>query len=244
MMNTNSKKNGPSSLNQPPQTRSFVGYKLPLVGFRSSVNFAFIGQRKPFIQVNRQSGFTLMELIITLVVAAILVALAVPNMRTFIQNGRLSTQANDFVTDLTYARSEAIKRGTNVGVCVGTSGTGCPVAATNNWELGRLIFADGDNSNSWNGAPSDIALRFRDALGGGNTLRAYTAGGAPLTPSALVFNNQGFLVWGNNIAVAPGSVFTFNLCDIRGTSRGRVMTLNWTGQIRVQLSTTLPASCP
>lgn len=245
-MNTNSKKNGPISRYQPFQSCSVVGNKLPLVGSSSPVNLAFIGHEQPLVTINRQLGFTLMELIITLVIAAILVSLAVPNMRTFIQNGRISTQANDFVTDITYTRSEAIKRGTNVALCASTSGTACPGVAIANWELGRLIFVDGDINDAWSGSPPDTALRFHDLLGGANTLRAYKTGGAPLLDGPLVFSSQGFLVWAGGALVKPGDpLITFNLCDIRGTSRGRAITLNWTGQVRVlSSSTSPPASCP
>ena len=238
-MNTNSKKNGPISRYQPFQLCSVVGNKLPLVGSSSPVNLAFLGHEQPLVTINRQLGFTLMELIITLVIAAILVSLAVPNMRTFIQNGRISTQANDFVTDITYARSEAIKRGTNVALCASTSGTACTSVA-GNWEIGHMIFADSDNSNTWSGSPTDTPLRFREAMGGtNNTLRG--------VPGPLVFNSQGFLIWAGvgPIPIPPGALpYTFNLCDDRGTSRGRAITLNWTGQVRVLPSSSPPASCP
>ena len=171
---------------------------------------------------------------IILVVAAILVSLAVPNMRTFIQNGRLSTQSNDFISDITYARSEAIKRGTNVAICASTSGAACP-GATPNWEIGRMIFADGDNSSTW--SAGDTPLRFREALGGVNTQNSYLPGPVVFT-GLLIFNRQGILT------SSGGATITFNLCDERGTTRGRAITLNRTGQARVLPSTTPPASCP
>ena len=247
MMNTNSKMNGPISRNQLFPASSVVGYKLPFVGLSFPGYPAFIGRKLPLIKNHRQFGFTLIELIITLVVAAILFAIAIPNMRTFIQNGRLSSQANDFVTDLTYARSEAIKRGVNVGVCVSTSGTACPALASPSWETGRLIFVDSNNDNAWNGTPPDVPLRFRDFLGGANTQRAYlSVSGVPLT-GPLIFNSQGFLVWAGGTkfdATTVGAPITFNLCDTRGVSRGRAITLTWTGTVRVMPSTTPPASCP
>ena len=235
-MNTNSKKNGPISRYQPFQSCSVVGNKLPLVGSSSPVNLAFIGHEQPLVTINRQLGFTLMELIITLVIAAILVSLAVPNMRTFIQNGRISTQANDFVTDITYARSEAIKRGTNVALCASTSGTAClpDVVNPNNWRIGHMIFVDLDNSSTW--SANDLPLRFREALGGVNTQNSYSYLLPPVVfAGLLVFNPQG------NLTSNSGSTITFNLCDERGTTRGRSITVNRTGQVRVQPS---PASCP
>jgi type IV fimbrial biogenesis protein FimT len=55
------------------------------------------------------AGFTIIELMVTLAVGAILLAVAVPNMRTFIQNSRLTSAANDLLRSLQMARTEAIK---------------------------------------------------------------------------------------------------------------------------------------
>jgi type IV fimbrial biogenesis protein FimT len=62
----------------------------------------------------RNTGFTILELMITLTVAGILLAMAAPAMGNFLKDNRLSTQANDLVSALTVARSEAIKRRTDI----------------------------------------------------------------------------------------------------------------------------------
>ncbi len=62
------------------------------------------------------NGFTLIELLITLVIATILVTIAVPNFSGLMQNNRLVAQTNSLITDLNYARSEAIKRGASISV--------------------------------------------------------------------------------------------------------------------------------
>ena len=65
----------------------------------------------------RTSGFTLLELLAVVTIAGLLLAVAVPGMRAFIQNGRMTGAANDLVHALQTARSEAIKRRRNVVVC-------------------------------------------------------------------------------------------------------------------------------
>jgi type IV fimbrial biogenesis protein FimT len=63
------------------------------------------------------SGFTLIELMVTIAVASITLAFAVPAFTQMTVNSRLTTQANDVVAALNLARSEAIKRNTSVSFC-------------------------------------------------------------------------------------------------------------------------------
>jgi type IV fimbrial biogenesis protein FimT len=67
-------------------------------------------------------GFTLVELMTAVMVSAILMAIATPYFRDFIQGQRAKTAAYDLVSALTYARSEAIKRNTGVTVAPATGG--------------------------------------------------------------------------------------------------------------------------
>ncbi len=64
----------------------------------------------------RNRGFTLVELLVTLAVAALLLAVAVPSFNRLIISNRLTTQANDVVNRLAQARNEAVKRGINVEI--------------------------------------------------------------------------------------------------------------------------------
>lgn len=94
----------------------------------------------------KNHGFTLLELIITIALAAILLGLAVPNMRDFIQNNRMTGQTNEFVTALNIARSEALKRNHPVSICpVNEAGTGC---TGNDWSVGWLVYVDDQPAES------------------------------------------------------------------------------------------------
>ena len=104
----------------------------------------------------------------TLIVAAIVLALAVPSFTDIIKNNRLITQANELVTALNIARSEAIKRSVNIDV-----------ASTNNssdWSGGWTVEINGG-----------ATLRSFDALTG-NAILTSTGG-----LSNFQYNSAGFI---------------------------------------------------
>ena len=70
-----------------------------------------------------RAGFTIIELMVVVVLVAIVVALAVPSFRELIARNRLEGVASELVTDLQYARSEAVSRNGNVGLVTGVAGT-------------------------------------------------------------------------------------------------------------------------
>lgn len=73
----------------------------------------------------RFRGFTLVELMVTIVIVAVLVAIGLPSFRNVIQRNRVSTASNDLLAGLAYARTTAINRGQLVSMCPSTDGTSC-----------------------------------------------------------------------------------------------------------------------
>ncbi len=100
----------------------------------------------------KSSGFTLLELIITVSIATILASIALPNLQTFVMNNRVASASSLFQVSLAYARSESIKRGFNVSVCVANpTQTACD-ATQDNYARGWLVFTDFDNNGVFNPA--------------------------------------------------------------------------------------------
>ena len=111
--------------------------------------------------LNRQNtrGFTLVELMVTTSIAAVMLAIAAPSLRDFVQRSQLSSAANDLSLALMYARSEAIKRGWPVTVCKSAnpsaSSPACSSAA--NWQTGWVVFVNHSGVRDGNNASVDPA---------------------------------------------------------------------------------------
>jgi type IV fimbrial biogenesis protein FimT len=90
------------------------------------------------------TGFTLLELLVTLTVASILLSVAVPGFVDVIRNNRAAANANELLTALSIARSEAIKRGARVSMCRSANGTACG----GTWSDGWIVFVDGAASDT------------------------------------------------------------------------------------------------
>ena len=117
--------------------------------------------------IRHQTGFTLVELMVTLFIAAILITVAVPSFTTTIQNNRVTAQINDFVSTLNFARTEAIKRGARVTVCKSGDASNCDTSTTG-WEQGWIVFVDTDADNTHDGG-EDVLLTSK-GLAAGNSL--------------------------------------------------------------------------
>src|ERR1044072_8809018 len=104
----------------------------------------------------RTAGFTMIELMITVAVASVLMAVAVPSFNQMIASGRLTSQSNDMLVAINLARSEAIKRNANVTLCrAGVGATTCAGAAGvwQNWIIrtaAGTVVREG-TVNSYNG---------------------------------------------------------------------------------------------
>lgn len=93
--------------------------------------------RMTYLRVQIQRGFTLVELMITITVLGILLAIAVPSFTDAVLGSKLSSYANNFLASTYLARGEAIKRNSVVNLCASSNGTSC----TGNWEQGWIILA-------------------------------------------------------------------------------------------------------
>ena len=116
----------------------------------------------PVSQAHRSgaAGFTLVEMMFTLVVLAVLMALAAPSLTNLVRDQRIKTVTGDLYAAMAFARSEAIKRNVYVAVCSHNGASGCQNSS--DWALGWIVYLDADG-NGFPGAASDI-LKVQDPL--------------------------------------------------------------------------------
>lgn len=223
-------KTGAEMRQVPQRVVPFIGLYKPFVGSPTPHIRPFIDQNRPSVCFGREKGLTLVELIVTVVIAAILLTLAAPNLSSFLQRDRLGAQANELLADLAYARSEAIKRGAVVIVCKSDDATAadptCNTTVADPWTKGRVIFIDNVTVN--NDPDDGEVLRIRQGLDGaeGNGNALHGDGTASGTANEIRFTALG-------MAGPPSGNTQLVLCDNRGPGQALAVAIGPTGRARV-----------
>lgn len=160
-----------------------------------------------------QKGLTLVELMVTLAVAIILVAVGMPLFTGVVGSNRVTGQTNGLVAALQLARSESVKRGLDSYVCA-SSGTLSVDCTATDWSDGWSVFADIDDDG---------------ALDSGELLRVWEELGA----STLTLAGGTSIRYLPSGEILPATQVTFELenPDAGGTQE-RCITVGITGQVR------------
>lgn len=119
------------------------------------------------MSLSRHSGFTLVELMITIAVAAVLLIVAIPSFQSVINSSRLTSAANEMVAAVQTARADAIRYNKRTEVCLSNNAnTAAPTCAANNATdtKGWLVFVDADKSGAYNSS-TDTLLRVATVHG-------------------------------------------------------------------------------
>ncbi len=139
---------------------------------------------------NRQTGFSLLELMVTLAVAAILVVIAFPSMRDFMRRNHVVAQSNGIQSDLQLARGQAAATRGYVSICpLATAGTTtCDTSATS-YDLGWLVYTSSAPNSAYASATDE--LEHVGPVTDNITVRVSNGG-------VLTYNSRGELIVGGN----------------------------------------------
>ncbi len=114
-----------------------------------------------------QSGFTLYELLITIVIIGIVLTFGIPNFGVFTQNSRITSTANDLHSSFYLGRSEAARSKSNITICASNNSMGAATCTGGTFDDGWIIFVDLDGNIQRPGGPN--------VVGGENVLRRHPA---------------------------------------------------------------------
>lgn len=193
--------------------------------------------------MKKSAGFTIIELMITIVVLGIALAFAVPNMQQFIMSNRLTSQLNLLASNLALARNEAVKQNARVVICATTDGESCEDEGVA-WDDGWIVFVDRDAdltpdelddaacAEGATAADGDCLLINQSALSGPNVL---TPGEG--IPGLLSYDGSGAAFCSvdaddANTPCASADTF-FTLCDPRGAEHARALAISNTGRTSI-----------
>jgi len=167
--------------------------------------------------MRRDSGFTLIELMIAVALVAILLATAVPALDDFTNDARQTGAINDFISSIHIARNTAITTNSRVTMCASASGANCEAAS---WDSGWIVFAD---------------LNSNGSLDAGETIASASAAVDDLNiqsgefPAALMYRPNGRAMTN----ALTGNSGEFTVCDFRGAEHAKVILVELSGRPRM-----------
>lgn len=169
-----------------------------------------------------QHGFTAIELMVTVAIAAILVAIAAPSFKNIIEKGRVEAGSNQLFTALMLTRNEAVSRNQSGVLCKSADGASCTTSG--GWEQGYLIFIDVNSDGA------------QDA--GETLIRSYEANEFSVTIRASG-DFSSLVRYASDGSVTSNDIF--QICGPTGASRAQSIAVNNVGRPRREQGAN---SCP
>lgn len=152
----------------------------------------------------KQSGFTIMELLLAMVIVGILAGLALPSFSRAIANNKVTSNANEVIGAFNLARSEAAQRGTRINIS--------SISGDTNWAGGFRIWRDANGNGAYDVGEE---IRVFEAIDSGLALTGTVAG--------INFNAVGF----------ASAAMTLNLCSDEASVDDRQFDVALSGRVNV-----------
>ena len=166
--------------------------------------------------MNRNKGFTLLELMVTVGIAAILMSVGVPSFRSVIMDNRMVRDSNQFVASINLARSSAVRFQRNATICNSANFDAAvpSCAATTDWSNGWIVWVDKDRDGA---TDANEILAVHPPIDDTTTFSA---------PNAELFSYDA-----RGFGTSPADNLT--MCDSRTGEMGRSIKVNNVGRTNV-----------
>jgi type IV fimbrial biogenesis protein FimT len=173
----------------------------------------------------KNGGFTLIEMLVSVVILALLIAVVAPGFSELIKNNRMLSQVYAMRAALNGARSEALAQRNFVTLCRSADGASC---TSGDWNTGFVAFLDDDGDGQVDDPNEQIVIsKVLDV----DTLSIGYSGG-----DWVQFDSRGY--------AAKGSQGTFTVCDDRGKNYARGLVISAGGLVgAAALDPNDPALC-
>lgn len=143
--------------------------------------------------MKKEKAFTLIELMVTIAILAIIATLAAPNLSQMLHNTKVNTSSGDILSFLQQSRTEAIRLGKIVTVCGSSDGSNCLATNKTNWSTGLIA--------KYSGSTTPIQkLTFESSQ------LSITA------PETITFNSVGSTTAEHEITVTIPDANTYSVC--------------------------------
>jgi type IV fimbrial biogenesis protein FimT len=125
-----------------------------------------------FMKKQTQNGFTLYELLATMLIVGVVMTLGIPNLTEFMQNSRMTSAANDIHAVFHLARSEAVRAKTNITICASADPMADDADCDGTFDQGFIVFEDSEDPGAISrNAAEEPVLRAHDAADTGVIIR-------------------------------------------------------------------------
>ena len=161
----------------------------------------------------KQTGFTIIELMIVVSVVGIFAAVAIPAFQSTIQNNRMTTSTNSLIGVFYFARSESVKLSSDVRVCKSNDGASCNDSL--DWNDGWLAWNDSDADGSIDAG--EAILKVSEGFDDNMSVSA-----SDDVKNSVNFSSRG-------MSSVSGS---WTICDVRGADYAKALVINPSGRVK------------
>ncbi|MGH8031160.1 MAG: GspH/FimT family pseudopilin [Luteimonas sp.] len=137
----------------------------------------------------RNTGFTLVELMVTIAIVAILVAVAFPSFQGSLRSNRVAAATNELLASISLARTEAIRSTGSAGLCAADA-TGAACVDVNNWNNGWLVWTNTNADQNYQPG-TDTLVRYVQSQEGIVLTVPGSAAATPALSTRILFDSHG-----------------------------------------------------